>query len=420
MKSFKVLAVAASIALTASTLGVIGPVRAQDKVIKVASQSPLSGGQSVLGTAISNGTRLGVEQLSESLASKGYKVEYVGFDDQATPDVGVANAQSIVNDASILGVIGHLNSGVAIPSSEVYNKADLVMISPANTGVSVTDRGLPTVNRICGRDDKQGAAGAAYAQNDLQVKSVYVLHDKTAYGEGVATAFRDAAQAAGLEVLGFDGTEEKNDFASIITPIVAQSPELIYFGAIYDQAALFFKQARDAGYTGEFLGPDGMDSSDLLRIGGDAVKGMHYTTTAGPASVFPDAAKFIEDYKARFEINPEPYAVESYAATQILLAAVERVVDAGGEVTRKAVAEEVRKTADFKTIAGTYTFDANGDPTEATYYVLEVTVATPEEWSSPGNTIVSTSKAASPLAGGSAEATPEAATEATPEATPAS
>ena len=414
MKSFKVLAVAASIALTASALGLTGPVRAQDKVIKVASQSPLSGGQSVLGTAISNGTRLGVEQLSESLAAKGYKVEYVGFDDQATPDVGVANAQNIVNDASIIGVIGHLNSGVAIPSSEVYNKADLVMISPANTNVNVTDRGLPTVNRICGRDDKQGAAGAAYAANDLKVKSVYVMHDKTAYGEGVATAFRDAAAAAGLEVLGFDGTEEKNDFSSILTPIVAQNPELIYFGGIYDQAALFFKQSRDAGFTGQFLGPDGMDSSDLLRIGGDAVKGMHYTTTAGPASVFPDAAKFVEDYKTRFTINPEPYAVESYASTQILLAAVERVIDSGAELTRKAVAEEVRKTVDFKTIAGTYTLDANGDPTEATYYVLEVSAATPEEWST--NKLVTSSKAASPLAA----AAEMGSMEATPEATPAS
>lgn len=412
MKSLKVMALAAVFALSASALGTAPAARAQDKVIKIASQSPLSGGQSVLGTAISNGTRLAVEQLAGPLAAKGFKVEYVGFDDQATPDVGVANAQNIINDKSIIAVVGHLNSGVAIPSSEVYIQDNLVMVSPANTNVNITDRGLANVNRLCGRDDKQGAAGAAFAANELKVKAVYVLHDKTAYGEGVATAFRDAAAAAGLEVLGFDGTEEKNDFSALITPIIGQNPELIYFGGIYDQAALFFKQARENGYTGQYLGPDGMDSSDLVRIGGDAVKGMHYTSTAGPASVFPDAAKFVTDYTARFNINPEPYAVESYAATQIILAAIDGLTTSGGEIpSREAVAKAVRATANFSTIAGTFTFDANGDPTEATYYVLQVSAATPEEWGT--NKLVTSTKAASPLAEKAMMM------EATPEATPA-
>jgi branched-chain amino acid transport system substrate-binding protein len=413
MKSFKVLALLVAVALVASALVTVPVARAQDKVIKIASQSPLSGGQSVLGTAISNGTRLAVEQLSGPLQEKGFTVEYVPFDDQATPDVGVANAQNIINDAAILAVVGHLNSGVAIPSSEVYVQSDLVMVSPANTNVNVTDRGLPNVNRLCGRDDKQGAAGAAFAGGELGITNVYVLHDKTAYGEGVATAFRDAADAAGIEVLGFDGTEEKNDFTTIITPIIAQSPEMIYFGGIYDQAALFFAQARDAGYTGQFMGPDGMDSSDLVAIGGEAVLDMYYTTTAGPASVFPEAAQFVEDYVARFEINPEPYATESYAATQIILAALDSLTTEGGELpTRADVAAAVRATADFTTIAGTFTFDANGDPTEATYYVLQVKATTAEEWGT--NALVTSSKAASPLTeaammeDGSMEATAEA------------
>lgn len=410
MKSFKLIAAVLALALAVSALGT-APVRAQDaKVIKIASQSPLSGGQSVLGTAISNGTRLAVEQLGKALEDKGFKLEYVGFDDQATPDVGVANAQNIVNDASILAVVGHLNSGVAIPSSEVYVKDNLVMVSPANTNVKITDRGLPTVNRLCGRDDAQGAAGAAFAAETLKVKNIYVMHDKTAYGEGVAASFRDSAEAAGLTVLGFDGTEEKSDFASIITPIAAQNPDLIYFGGIYDQAALFFKQAREAGVTAQFLGPDGMDSSDLSKIGGEAVVGMHYTTTAGPASVYPDAAKFIEDYKARFAINPEPYAVESYAATQIILAALDSLTTQGGDLpNRKAVADAVRATKGFATIAGTYTFDANGDPDYATYYVLQVGSADPANWGQ--NKIVTSSKAPSPL-------TAKAMMEATPEATP--
>ncbi|PJF23991.1 MAG: branched-chain amino acid ABC transporter substrate-binding protein, partial [Phototrophicales bacterium] len=152
------------------------------------------------------------------------------FDDQATPAVGVSNAQIIVNDPAIMGVIGHLNSGVAIPASEVYNDNDLVMISPANTNPLITDRGLPTVNRVCGRDDLQGPTGARFVAEELGVQSVYVLHDTTAYGQGVAEFFRQEAEALGLTVLGFEGTEEMSNFDGILQPILALEPEAIYFG----------------------------------------------------------------------------------------------------------------------------------------------------------------------------------------------
>lgn len=405
MKSMKVIALAAVVA--AATLGNV-PSRAQT-VIKIASQSPLSGGQSVLGTAISNGVELAVKQLSKPLADLGYKVEHVAFDDQATADVGVANAQNIINDAAILAVVGHLNSGVAIPSSEVYNSAGLVMVSPANTNVKITDRGLPTVNRICGRDDAQGAAGAAYVAEELKAKTVYVIHDKTSYGEGVATSFRDAVAGMKVEVLGFEGTEEKSDFTALITPIQAQTPDVIYFGGIYDQAALFFKQAREAGIKAQFIGPDGMDSSDTAKIGGESVVGMVYTSAAGPASVFAGAAKFIEDYKAAFNINPEPYAVEGYASTQIVLASLESIVKSTGKLpTREEVAAAVRATKDFETIGNKITFDANGDPDYATYYVLKVASGDPAKWAT--NEIVKTTTAPSPLtammmAGSTMEAT---------------
>jgi branched-chain amino acid transport system substrate-binding protein len=398
----------AAAALVAGAVGT-APARAQDKVIKIASQSPLSGPNSPLGIAISNGTRLAVEQLSEKITAAGITVEYVAFDDQATADIGTANAQTIVNDAAILAVVGHLNSGVAIPSSEIYNEAGLVMVSPANTNVRITDRAYPTVNRVCGRDDMQGSAGAQFAAETLGWKTVYILHDKTAYGEGVATFFRQAAEAAGIEVLGFEGTEEQSNFDAIITPIQAVNPDGVYFGGLFPQAAVFFQQARAKDLKAGFLGPDGMDSSDLARIGGEAVVGMNYTTTAGPASVFPGAAKFVTDYEARFNIKPEPYASEGYASTQIILAAIEKLVtENGGNVpTREEVAAAVRATADFETIIGTISFDANGDPKMATYYILEVGAADPAKWSE--NKIVASVVAPSPLtAMEMMEMTPEA------------
>src|SRR5258705_3650595 len=284
--------------------------------IKIATQSPLSGGQAALGEGIKLGAQLALDKLKGNLTKQGFKVELVPFDDQAKPDVGVANAKNIIADKDILVVIGHLNSGVAIPSSEVYKEVDLAMISPANTNERITDRGYPNINRVCGRDDVQGPVGAEFAAQTLKVKSVYVIHDKTTYGQGVAEAFKNDAEKKGVKIVAFEGTEEKSNFDPIITPIKARNPDLVYFGGIYDQAAPFFKQAREKGVKSRFLGPAGLDSSDLVKIAGKTVVGIYYTTAAAP-STSAQAKQFGDDYKKKFGKNPEPYASESYVATAI-------------------------------------------------------------------------------------------------------
>ncbi len=349
--------------------------------IKIASQSPLSGGQAALGEGIKLGTQLAIEQLKGPVEKLGFKVEFVPYDDQAKPDVGVANAKNIIADKDIMVVIGHLNSGVAIPSSEVYKDVQLTMISPANTNPKITDRNLKSVNRVCGRDDVQGAVGAEFSAKDLKVKSAYVIHDKTTYGQGVAEFFRDDSKKLGIEVLGFEGTEEKSNFDPIVTPIKAKNPALVYFGGIYDQAAPFFKQVFEKGVKAKFLGPDGMDSSDLTKIAGKAVVGMYYTTTAGPVALYPKAKKFSEDYKSKFGKNPEPYAAESYDSTAIALKAVEAAIKgAGGKApAREAVAAAVRKTK-HEGITGSIEFDEKGDRKKAGYFVLQVVSEDPGKW----------------------------------------
>jgi len=366
-------------------------------VIRIASQSPLSGPQSVLGTGIRNGVELAIDQLSGPLNDLGYTVEFVPFDDQATPDVGVANAQNIVNDAAILAVVGHLNSGVALPSSEVYNDNDLVMVSPANTNVNITDRGYPTVNRICGRDDAQGAAGAQFAASIEGVESVYILHDTTAYGLGVAEFFQAEAEAQGLVVLGFEGTEEAANFEGIIQPILALDPDLIYFGAIYSQSGIFINQARTAGYAGFFVGPDGFDSSEYSELAGDAGVGTYYTTVAAPVTIYPDAADFAAAYEERYGEPPQPFGAQAYDSTGIVLQAIASLIEANGTLpTRAEVAEAVRATTEYAGITGTYTFDDNGDPEIGQYYILEVGSADPAEWNN--NSLLSSQEIPSPLA----------------------
>jgi branched-chain amino acid transport system substrate-binding protein len=348
--------------------------------IKIATQSPLSGEMSAVGEGMKLGTQLAIEQLKGPVEKLGFKVELVPFDDQGKPDVGVANARNMITDKEILAVIGHYNSGVAIPSSEVYKEASLVEVSPANTNPLITDRNLPNVNRVCGRDDVQGAVGAEFAKS-LKIKSAYVIHDKTTYGQSVAEFFRDNAKKLGIEIFGFEGTEERSNFDPILTPAKAKNPDLIYFGGIYSQAAPLFKQAREKGIKARFLGPDGLDSSDLTKIAGKTVVGMNYTTVAGPVTVYPKAKEFAKAYKEKFGKNPEPFGAQSYDSTAIALKAIEAAIkDAGGKMpSREAVATAVRKVK-YSGLTGNIEFDGKGDPKKALYFVMQVVSEDPAKW----------------------------------------
>jgi branched-chain amino acid transport system substrate-binding protein len=367
------------VAALALVLPLTSVADAQSKgTIKIATQSPLSGGQAALGEGIKLGAQLAVEKFKGNLTKMGYKVDFVPFDDQAKPDVGVANAKNIIADKDIMAVIGHLNSGVAIPSSEVYKEVTLAMISPANTNPVVTDRGYPNVNRVCGRDDVQGVVGSEYAHASLKIKSVYIIHDKTQYGQSIAEFFKADAEKKGVKVLGFEGTEEKSNFDPILTPVKAKNPDLIYFGGIYDQGAPLFKQAREKGIKAKFMGPDGMDSSDLTKIAGKAVVGMDYTSAAGPASALPKAKAFVDEFKKKFGKNPEPYAAEAYDAAHIAILAIEQAAKSG-KVTREDVSAAVRKIK-LSGITGEIAFDSKGDRQKAQYFVLKVASDDPAKW----------------------------------------
>ena len=390
---FVVLSLSIAFYLAAS-----GPVAAAEQVIKIATQSPLSGDQSAIGVDIKRGAELALEQLSGPLTTMGFKVELASFDDQANPDTGVANAKRIVSDPAILAVVGHFNSGVQIPSSEVYHSSGLTNVSPANTNPKVTTRGYLEVNRIVGRDDVQGVVGAAFASGH-KVKSVFVVHDKTAYGQGIAEFFKQRAQEKGMKVLGFEGTEEKANFDSLLSPILAGNPDLVYFGGIYPQASVLFKQARERGYMGMFLSDDGYDSSDAVKIGGKTLlegAGTFYSTVSGPAAVYPGTAKFIQDFKAKFNAAPQPFAAQGYDSMGISLKAIETAakVDGNKIPTREAVAKAVRALQEYSGITGKFTFNAIGDPTIAKYFVMKVNSADPAKWND--NPVVQTLDIAPP------------------------
>jgi branched-chain amino acid transport system substrate-binding protein len=360
--------------------------------IKIATQSPLSGGQSSIGVDIKNGAELALEQLAGPLKDMGFKVELAAYDDEANPDKGVANAKQIVADPDVLCIVGHYNSGVQIPSSEEYHTAGLANVSPANTNPRVTDRGYLEVNRLVGRDDIQGAVGAQFAKSN-NAATAYVLHDKTAYGQGIAEFFKREAEAQGIKVLGFEGTEEKANFDALLTPVLSANPDVVYFGGMFDQIAVFIKQARQKGYMGMFLSDDGFDSNEAANIAGEALiqgKGTFYSTVAGPAKLYPGTAKFQTDFKAKYGADPKPFSAQSFDAMGICLKAIENAAKANANKTpsRQQVAEAVRALKDYAGITGTINFNGKGDMLQAQYFIIEVVSADPAMWND--NTITET------------------------------
>jgi branched-chain amino acid transport system substrate-binding protein len=348
---------------------------AQNKgVIKIVSQTPLSGGQSKNGVSIANGVRLAVKEEGKLITALGYKFEYEALDDQAKPEQGVANANRIINDADVMAVVGHLNSGVAIPSSEVYARVNLAAVSPANTNPLVTDR-KSTVNvmsRICGRDDVQGPAGADFVVDVLKAKKVYVINDKTAYGEGIAAAFAARAKAKGAAVTEIGVEASERDFATILNRAAVDKPDAIYYGGIYDQAAPMIKQIRGRGLNQPFVGGDGLDGSDLQALAGaENMKNVYFTTTAVPVSSLPAAKGFSDRYQKEFNAPPEGYSAYGYDAARVVIRGIAAAAR-GGKPSRAAVAAEIRKVK-FTGVTGAISFNARGDLPVAKYVVVQAT-----------------------------------------------
>jgi branched-chain amino acid transport system substrate-binding protein len=344
------------------------------QVIKIATQSPLSGGSATLGEAIKLGAQLALEEQKEKFKELGYELQLVPYDDQGDPKKGVANAELLGADNSILAVVGHLNSGVAIPSSVTYEKYKIPMVSPANTATEVTDRGLAVVNRIVARDDFQGPAGAEFAVKTLGAKKIFVIQDKTAYGTGLAEAFKAAAEGLGAQIVGFEGiTVGEKDFNGVLNQVVAQAPDLVYFGGLYSEGGLLIKQGREKGIEVPFMGGDGLDSSTLVEIAGDLVKNTFITSVAGDTMATDAGKDFAAKYKDKFGKNVESYSAYGYDSMGVVLKGVEDAINGndGKLPSREQVRDAVRAVTDFQGVVTTVTFDDKGDNENAQVFIYE-------------------------------------------------
>jgi len=331
-------------------------------VIKIGVAGPMTGDQSKMGADFKNGVTLAVEEWNANGGVLGKKIELITGDDQHDPKQAVSVANKLVNEG-IAGVIGHFNSSCSIPASDVYNNAGLPMISPGSTNPQFTEKGYKGVFRVCGRDDQQGKVGADFTINNLKLKKIAVIHDKTTYGQGLADEFKKALGDK-AEVVYYAGiVQGDKDFKSVLTSLKQKGPELIFFGGIYPEMGLLVRQSRELGIKAPFMSGDGSIDPKFIEIAGDkAAEGTYLTFSPDPNNI-PSAKSFIEKYRPKFgELGP--YSIYAYDAGNIILTALKEANTTNG----KAVSDKLH-SMEFSGAVGKIKFDEKGDVTTAPYVV---------------------------------------------------
>lgn len=346
-------------------IGITAVSHADSDKIRIGLAAPLTGSYAKIGNDMLNGAILAVEQKNAAGGVLGKQVEIVKRDDQGEPKVAVAVARELT-DAKVVAVVGHFNSGCTIPASEIYNDAKIPAVTPASTNPQVTDREYLYMFRVCGRDDQQGSVGAKFVKDELKLKQVAVLHDKTTYGQGLADEFKKTAEKLGLQVVYYGGVaKEEYDFRAIITAMKDKGPELVYFGGIYNQAGPLVVQMKQSGLNAKFMSGDGTIDKEFIKTAGKDAEGVLLTFGPDPARV-PSAKPFIEGYKKRFHEEIGTYSVYGYDAANILITAIEKTGTADGKKVAKKMHE-----MDFECAMGKIAFDERGD-IKASYYILWV------------------------------------------------
>ena len=343
-------------------LVVMGGCQKKEEVIKIGVAAPLTGDQAKIGTDLRNGVTLAVEEWNAKGGVLGKKIAVVAVDDQHDPKQAVSVANKLVNER-VAGVVGHFNSSCSIPSSDVYHRGGVPMISPGSTNPQLTEKGYRGVFRVCGRDDQQGKVGAEFVINKLNLKRIAVIHDKTTYGQGLADEFRKFVKGK-VEIVYYGGIiQGDKDFKTVLTSVREKNPQLIYFGGIYPEAGLLVKQARELGIAVPFMSGDGTIDPKFVEIAGVKAAEGTYLTFSPDTKQIPTAKSFVENYERKYgEIGP--YSVYAYDAANILLTAVREAGSSEG----KAVMDKLH-SMEFSGALGKIRFDEKGDVTVSPYVV---------------------------------------------------
>ena len=326
---------------------------------------PLTGPNAAFGAQLQKGAEQAAADINAAGGINGEMVKIVLGDDVSDPKQGVSVANKFVADG-VKFVIGHFNSGVSIPASEVYAENGIFQITPASTNPTFTERGLWNTFRTCGRDDQQGAVAGAFIAANFKDAKVAVVHDKTPYGQGLADLTKAAMNEAGVTEAVYEGiTTGDKDFSALIAKMKEAGVSVVYYGGLHTEAGLIMRQMKDQGLEATLMSGDGIVSNELASIAGDAVAGTLNTFGPDPRNN-PAAKDVVEKFRAA-GFEPEAYTLYAYAATQILAQAA----TAAGSNDPQEVAKAIKEKGPFKTVLGELSFNEKGDRTDADYVVYE-------------------------------------------------
>jgi len=335
--------------------------------VRIGHAGPTTGGIAHLGKDNENGAKLAIDEANQAgikLGGQPAKFVFIGVDDQADPKVGTTVAQKLVDD-KVAGVVGHLNSGVSIPASAIYNQAGVPMISGSSTNPQMTEQGFKGVFRVVGRDDQQGPAVASYLASERKPKLVAVIDDATAYGEGIANEVEKTLKAANITVLPREkGTDKTTDWKAVLTKLRGRKPDAVFYGGMDATGGPLLKQGRELGIKAVFAFGDGACTDKMKELAGDASEGL----LCSQAGIPPQAAskKFLEAYKKAFNTDPILYAPFTYDAANLLIEAMKKADSADP----KKYLPELQKIS-FNGATGPISFDDKGDRKDA-----EITIFT--------------------------------------------
>jgi branched-chain amino acid transport system substrate-binding protein len=351
-----------NVVIGALALALTGSVFAQE-VVKIGHVGPTSGQIAHLGKDNENGARMAIDELNAkgvSIGGKKVKFELLAEDDGADPKQGTAAAQKLV-DAKVSGVVGHLNSGTTIPASKLYSDAGIPQISPSATNPKYTRQGFKTAFRVVADDVHLGGTLGRYAVKDLKGKSIAVIDDRTAYGQGVADEFEKGVKGAGGKTVGREFTNDKaTDFTAILTTLKGKKPDVIFFGGMDAVAGPLIRQAKQLGIKAKFVGGDGICTAELPKLAGGAMEDSQaYCAEAG--GVEGEQKKGLEEFKtkfkAKFNADVQIYAPYVYDAVNVMVAAM---VKADSSEPAKYL-PVLAKTSGYKGVTGIISFDEKGD-----------------------------------------------------------
>ena len=335
---------------------------AEDLIVRIGQVSPLTGNIAHLGKDAENGVRMALDEANaRGIVIAGRKIQFLlaSEDDAAEPRQATMAAQKLV-DLKVQGIIGHLTSGTSIPASKIYSDAGIVQISPSATNPKYTKQGFKTTFRVVANDAQLGSVMGRYAAQDLKIKTVAVIDDRSAYGQGLADEFLKSAKASGISIVSRQFTTEKStEFGAILTAIKSKNPDAIFFGGIDAVGGPLLRKMKQLGITAKFLGGDGICTEQMPILAGEGLTD-NTVLCAEPGGVERTQQAAMEDFrkkfKIKFTITVQIYAPYAYDATMLMIAAMQKA----GSVDPSRYIPALANTP-YQGVTGLVEFDANGD-----------------------------------------------------------